>query len=282
MKVVHLLLAGASRFDRTCASIDAAFDPEVDSETYDLCPGADSKATVLSHGEIVERLRSHDISLVHMHGSTSPPAKLMTRLTVPWVSDRPLPLPRSFFLRIAPPSAVLATREVPEAVEDEWFIDATSRQEPAGVATVGTYVRSDQSRNRVEQAYGRIQRFRDDVTWTFFEEPPAPAELSALDLWVDPATGDDDHDGMVVEAIVCRTLVVASRTAPNTRRLDSGRAGVLTPSGDHNELTHAVLNALFKEEVRAPRLLHAAQIRDRFRPERRRAAVGAIYREIVR
>lgn len=190
-------------------------------------------------------------------------------------------MPRSLFRRFPSPSLVLADRPVPEAAGDEWFVERPARTRHNGPRRVGSFARSAAVRNNSAQACGRILRFRDDVEWTVYDEPPSPRELADLDLWVDPASGEDDVDGMVVEAIACRTPVVAARTEVNARRLDHGKAGLLCPAGDHNELTHAVLGALFKYEISTPLRAHAERIRDRFRPHHRRDAVARIYAEVA-
>ena len=92
---------------------------------------------------------------------------------------------------------------------------------------------------------------------------------------------ENDLDGLVCEAIACGVPVVASRIPANDRRLDRGRVGLLTPPGDHNELVHAVLNALFKEETLRPILEQARLVRDYLRPESRRERLVDLYSEIV-
>jgi hypothetical protein len=281
VKVIHVILAGATRYDRACAAIDSADDAEISHEVFDATPAGWTRGGIPSSlDDVKQAAQPGSAALLHVHGTSQPPRRLLTGLSIPWISDRNVSLPRSLFRRIPPPAAILAERGVPDVAGDDWFAASRAHRHGHQGKTVGSYVRCAGTRNGAEQVFGRIRRFRDDVDWAFFEAPPSPAELAGLDLWVDPATRDDDLDGMVVEAIACLTPVAAARTAANGRRLDDGKAGLLTPVGDHNEMTHAVLNLLFKEEVAAPRRIHAGRIRDRFRALHRRDAVRTIYREV--
>lgn len=281
MKVIHVLLAGATRYDRTCAAIDATADSGI---SHDLFEGSIRGWKRGGAESTLDELRRTALpggaALLHVHGTAQPPGRLLGGLAIPWISDRRLPLPRSLFRRIAPPAVVLTERGVPDAAGEEWFVEPRPRDRGQTAKRIGSYVRGADTRNGAEQVFGRIRRFREDVDWIFFDDPPTPDEMAGLDLWVDPATREDDLDGMVVEAIACLTPVVATRTIANSRRLDDGRAGLLAPVGDHNEMTHAVLNLLFKEEVAAPRRFHAARIRDRFHATHRRDAVRRVYREV--
>jgi len=224
-------------------------------------------------------VHSEGVNLIHLHG-TPPPGRLASGLSIPWVTDRRVPIPRSFFRRARPPATVLIDREVPEVAADEWF-SVQNHSRSSALKRVGCYVRDDAVRNNAQQVAGRIARFREDVDWILFDAPPSPEEVVTLDLWVDPASSEDDADGMVTEAIACLTPVVAARTALNKRRLDGGNSGLLVPIGDHNELTHAVLNALFKPEIMSPHRQHMERNRDRLRPARRQDAVRRIYAEVA-
>jgi len=280
VNVVHVLLTGATRYDRLCTIIDLSSASESTPVLFEAAPGGwlrDGSASALT--ELSKFLRSGEVDLLHLHGAAQPPGGLVSGLPIPWVSDRRLTLPRSFFRRTRQPSAVLIDRGVPEVASDEWF-DVRNQPRSSTVRRVGSFVRNEVTRNNLEQAAGRIERFRDDVEWVLFETPPTPDQMVTLDLWVDPASGEDDADGMVTEALACLTPVVAARTEINSRRLDGGRAGLLTPVGDHNELTHAVLNALFKPEVTSPHRLQMERSRDRLRPVRRQEAVQRIYQEV--
>jgi glycosyltransferase involved in cell wall biosynthesis len=282
VKVVHVLLAGATRYDQNCARSDFMSTAIRSGRLFEQTSrGWLREGQPSSIDDLLNLLRSTDQDLLHVHGSAEPPKRLLAGLQIPWICDRRLPKPRALFRRLPSPAVVLVEAGVPEAAGEEWFIEGRRKHGDGRRRRVGTYARTDAVKNHAEQAAGRIQRFREDVDWVMYERPPSPEELVELDLWVDPASGDGDLDGMVVEAVVSLTPVVAARTAVNSRRLDGGKAGLLTPIGDHNELTHAVLNVLFKSEVSTPLRQHAEAIRDRHRPERRRAALERIYKEVI-
>lgn len=234
-----------------------------------------------SFDDLLNTLSRGSASLLHVHGTGEPPRRLLRGLTIPWICDHRMKLPRSLFRPVPTPAVVLADRELPEAVSDDWFVVRHVSDGRAGARRVGSFARNDRARNNSEQSSGRIRRFREDVEWILFDAPPTPDELAALDLWVDPASSEDDVDGMVPEALACLTPVVAAKTERNSKRLDGGKAGLLPPVGDHNEMTHAVLNVLFKEEVAAPLRRHARLVRERFRPANRRAAIEAVYAEVI-
>jgi glycosyltransferase involved in cell wall biosynthesis len=136
-------------------------------------------------------------------------------------------------------------------------------------------------REVVELTLIRIHRFRDDVTWRFFEAPPSPGDLQLVDAWVDPATSDDDFDGFVAEALVSGKPVVASRTPLNVHRMEKGRTGFLVPRNDPNELTHAILGALFKPEVARQKIDAARQTAGKFRLRQRIRVLERIYEATV-
>jgi glycosyltransferase involved in cell wall biosynthesis len=136
--------------------------------------------------------------------------------------------------------------------------------------------------NIVQQTMARIDRFRDDITWNVFNEPPAPEQLSAIDAWVDPAIREDDFDGFTAEALVAGCAVVASRTRINLHRTEKGRTAYLVPVNDPNEATHAILAALFKPEVTAARVEGARQTRSKFRPRQRLRVLTTMYGNLVR
>lgn len=283
VKIVHLQLPNATRYDQTCASIDASATNGITHEVFE----ATTKGLVSGHAPVSFKqfprlLLDARISIVHLHGTKAPSTRLLAGLPIPWISDRPVHVSHSLFRKVPQPAAVLLDRSVPEAVPDLWFAESTPTRRDHVRKRVGTYVRDAESKNARDQAFARIQRFRDDIDWIAFERAPDMNALCSLDLWVDPAAGEHDLDGMVPEALACLTPVVASRTSQNARRLDDGKAGILVPVGDHNELTHAVLKALFKEEVTAPIREYARQFRECFRSVHRQRAVCEIYREIGR
>jgi len=123
----------------------------------------------------------------------------------------------------------------------------------------------------VEQTMARIHRTRDDIEWLLLEEPPT--DFNHFDLWIDPAIDENDLDGFVAEALVSGKAVVAARTEINNKRLEKGRTGFLVPPRDANELTHAILAALFKSEVAQQKIDAARQTMSKFHPRQRLRAL---------
>src|SRR5206468_12188134 len=142
----------------------------------------------------------------------------------------------------------------PEAVEDAYF--RANTQEPT--ATIGSFQRKSIT-PLIEQSMHRIDRFRDDITWRLFTHAPSPDDIASVGVWVDPAVEDDDYDGFVAEAMAAGVIAVAARTPINVQRCETGRTGFLVPPCDPNELTHAILAALFKPEVARTRSEAARQ-----------------------
>jgi glycosyltransferase involved in cell wall biosynthesis len=126
----------------------------------------------------------------------------------------------------------------------------------------------------VEQTMARIHRTRDDLDWLLLDEPPS--DFAAFEVWVDPALDADDRDGFVAEAQVAGKIVVAGRTPINIKRLEKGRTGFLVPPADPNELTHAILAALFKPEVSDSKIEAAKQTISKYHPRQRLRALMLI------
>jgi glycosyltransferase involved in cell wall biosynthesis len=171
--------------------------------------------------------------------------------------------------------------EIPEPVADEYFA-APAPSVAYLRPTVGALARGSRTASMCELTHARIHRFRDDVDWKLFDAPPPPDSMAALSLWVDPALDDEDLDGLVCEAIAIGLPVVASRTATNRRRSDDGRAAALCPKNDPNELAHAIVSLLFKDERSASLRAAACEIREKFRPARRREALLETYARVAR
>jgi glycosyltransferase involved in cell wall biosynthesis len=180
--------------------------------------------------------------------------------------------------RVRMPHVVDAELAVPEAVEEAYWSAARERRFESGA--IGTALRKN-LQNIIQQTHHRLARTRDDIEWRLFERPPAPEELAQIAVWVDPALGDDDKDGFVAEALVAGNVVVASRTTPNVGRLEKGRTGLLVPPNDPNELTHAILAALFKPELGQEKLAAARQTISKFRPRQRLRALVPIYESLL-
>ena len=121
----------------------------------------------------------------------------------------------------------------------------------------------------IQQTIPRLHRTRDDIEWLLLDRVPGPDDFAPFDAWVDPAIDANDFDGFVAEALVCGKVVVASRTPINVKRLEEGRNGLLVPPGDGNELTHAILAALFKPEVAQQKIEAAQQTISKFHPRQR-------------
>jgi glycosyltransferase involved in cell wall biosynthesis len=181
---------------------------------------------------------------------------------------------------------------VPEAVEERYF---DPRDEGGGMRdekavhpssliphpySIGVLGRPA-LKNMTNQVIARVHRTREDIDFLVFDEPPTPEELGKIDVWLDPALDDHDFDGFVAQAVVCGLPVVASRTKINAQRLEQGRTGWLAPPGDPNELTHAILSALFKPEVARQKIAAARQTASKFRPRQRLRALTAIYESLL-
>lgn len=174
----------------------------------------------------------------------------------------------------------IGDQAVPEAVEDAYFDYRRGESAASGeTRRIGSFARPS-TKNMVEQTVARLQRFRSDVEWNLYDHVPSPAELAALDAWIDPAIEANDFDGLVAEALVVGLPVVASRTPINARRLEEGRTGMLVPPRDPNEMTHAILAVLFKQEVAASKQNSAKQTISKFRARQRLRVLVQLYESL--
>lgn len=263
MIIAQILLPGVSDYERKSQRIDVA-------------------ALSAHHDVRVGTVAGADIIHVYAPASLNPAA--VRDLTLPFVCNAPSKPRRFQWRRVTQPARVISPLKetatfIPEAVDDSYF-EAPATHQPGDRATIGTFARPS-IRNIVEQTATRIHRFRDDIDWLLFDAAPSIAELHAVDLWVDPATAEDDYDGFAAEALVAGNAVVASRTGINTQRLEKGRTGMLVPPGDPNELTHAILTALFKQELRHSRITAAQQTASKFRMRHRAQALIQLYESIL-
>lgn len=264
MIIAQLLLPGASEYERKSQRIDVA-------------------ALSAEHDVRVGTVTGADI--VHVYAPPELDPATVRDLTVPFVSNARAKTQRFAWRKITQPARIISpwkeTAEtfIPESVLDSYF-EASATQERGNRSTVGTFARPS-IRNIVEQAATRIHRFRDDVDWLLFDAGPSTTDLRSVDLWVDPATTEDDFDGFVAEALVAGNSVIASRTAINAQRLEKGRAGILVPPCDANELTHAILAALFKPELQPTRVAAAQQTASTFRTRHRARALIQLYESIL-
>ena len=161
--------------------------------------------------------------------------------------------------------------DLPEAVEESyWDASGAAGFSPPGRRPEGRRytIGSFRHFSTVEQTMARLHRFRDDIDWLLLDEPPK--NFDDFDVWVDPG---EDLDGFVAEALVSGTVVVGARTEINTKRLEKGRTGFLVPPRDANELTHAILAALFKPEVAQQKIDAARQTMSKFHPRQRLRAL---------
>lgn len=133
----------------------------------------------------------------------------------------------------------------------------------------------------VERTLARIHRFRDDVQWNVLDHVPTPEDLRKVDVWVDPAVEEEDLDGFTAEALVSGVPVVAARTEINLARCEKGRTAFLVPRNDPNEMTHAILAALFKSEVAQEKIRAAGQTSSRFRAKHRLRILTKLYETLI-
>lgn len=273
MRIAQIILPSASEYERKSQRADQF----ALSANHDIVvvPAADAAAS--------------GAQVAHVYARGELPLALFRRFPLPYVAAADVrksrwPLGRAVAPAIVvsplPPREPGRERALPEAVEDAYFAASRPvRQEPEGM-TVGSFARPS-VRNQVEQTLARIHRFRDDVSWLVFDRVPSPEDLAGVDVWVDPAIEEDDFDGFVAEALVVGLPVVASRTPINVGRLEEGRTGFLVPPRDPNEMTHAILTALFKREAAEGRQIAARQTVSKFRIRQRIRVLTHMYETLI-
>ena len=281
MRIAHIVLPGASEYERK-------------SQRADQAALSKEHEVLLVDGAVLDpaAIESAGASVAHVYASGPLPAAPFRRFPIPYVSSAEMPRPRWAFRRplapaivfspLAPPQGEGAIRFLPEAVDERYWHAPSRRRDPADgdLHVVASFAR-EPLRNMVEQTVMRIHRFRSDIEWRAIGHVPTPEDLAGVDLWVDPATAADDLDGFVAEALVAGVPVVATRTPINERRLEKGRCGGLVPTSDPNELTHAILTALFKQEVRESRAIAARQTVSRFHVRQRLRILLHTYETLV-
>ena len=266
MRIAHLLLPNASEYERKSQRIDFA--------------------SLSGRHEVVvvtlDDVRGSGAEIAHVYaGEELSPADFV-RFPIPYVSSMPLKTSRWSWRKPVEPRRVLTPFDLPEAVEDAWFeADGGRRTADSGTKVIGTFARKSVE-SLLERTLARIERFRDDVKWRLFDAPPTPVDLMAVDIWVDPAVSETDYDGFVAEALVAGLPVVATRTAVNAQRLEKGRTGSLVPVNDPNEMTHAILSALFKPEVASSKTAAARQTASKFRARQRFRVLAPLYETLVK
>lgn len=257
MRIAQIILPDASQYERKAARAD--------------------RSALAGRYEVVDDVRNADIA--HVYTSR----ELTAGLDVPYLSSMPLKQSRWPWRKAKEPGVVATWETLREAVEEEYF-----RAQGAGrgaqensVKLAGSFARPGVE-NMVQQTLARIHRFRDDVRWKTFAAPPTPEDLASVDVWADPAIANDDLDGFVAEALVLGLPVVAARTPINSARLEQGRTGWLVPPRDPNEMTHAILAALFKPEVAQGKIQAARQTVSKFRSRQRLRVLTHMYETLIR
>jgi hypothetical protein len=249
--VAQVVLDDATEYERKCQRIDAASLPAAGYTITDDPAAA---------------------QIVHVYAGRKLPA---LRFTPPFVANIASTRRRFSFRRESNPAAIVTPFNVSEAVEDRYFRASAQRNN-----VLGSFARPS-IQTMIEQTMHRIDRFRDDVEWRLFSHPPAPEEIADVAVWVDPAVEEGDFDGFVAEALACGVNVVAAGTSINVQRLEKGRTGFLVPPRDPNEMTHAILTALFKPELTRARSEAARQTVSKFREGHRIRALTRIYESIA-
>jgi hypothetical protein len=280
MRVAQVLLSCLTLYDQKCQRLDA----RALASTHDVIQIAFvSDFDSVSERRLLRTLHTSECDVAHIYGGPLPPSTAR-QIVVPFVAATPVARGNPFFGRGKRSASRVIPPFGPGAIDepvDEGFLTPFPRREPSGewiVGSVGPH--RPAVRQMLELTLTRIHRFREDISWHLLDEAPGPADLAAVDIWVDPAANDGDADGFTAEALVAGLPVVASRTAVNRFRTDDGRAAILVPPGDPNELTHAILTTLFKPETIAGRLAAAREIQPRFSPARRAETLAVVYREL--
>jgi glycosyltransferase involved in cell wall biosynthesis len=119
----------------------------------------------------------------------------------------------------------------------------------------------------------RLAGFRDDVETVY----------GAADVVVVPSTRPDPLPNAALEAAAAGCCVVAAAHGGLPEIIRDGETGRLVPPGDHRALAAALADLAADPDERA-RLgaAAAADVRDRFAPERLPAAVMAVWDELSR
>ncbi|HVE73132.1 MAG TPA: glycosyltransferase [Thermoanaerobaculia bacterium] len=255
MRIAQIILPDASQYERKSARADLA--------------------ALEGRYEFVDDPRKSD--LAHVYGGGELPSSL--RISVPYVSSTSMTRSRWPWRRAAGPARVVTWRELPEVVEDVFFT-REPREERTGPKMIGSFHRRG-TQNMVEQTLSRIHRFRDDVAWSVIDHVPTPADLRKVDVWADPAVEEEDLDGFTAEALVSGVPVVATRTEINIARSERGRTAFLVPGNDPNEMTHAILAALFKSEAAQAKIQAAGQTASKFRSRQRLRVLTHLYETLT-
>jgi glycosyltransferase involved in cell wall biosynthesis len=257
MRIAQIVLAGASEYERKSQRAD--------------------RAALAERHEVVDDPRKAEVA--HVYATGTLPRRDFIGFPIPYLASAPLAEARWSWSKPVPPRLIVTPENLHEAVEDHYF-DVQPRTPADQERKVGSFGRPT-TQNMVEQTLHRIHRFRDDVTWKVFAAPPSPEDLVSVDLWADPSVDESDLDGFVAEALVVGLPVVAARTAVNAQRLEKGRTGWLVPPRDPNEMTHAILAALFKPEVAQGKIAASRQTISKFRARQRLRVLTRMYETLI-
>ena len=255
MRIVQIVLPDASQYERKSQRAD--------------------RAALAERHELVDDVRNADIA--HVYAGVELPRTDFVGFPVPYVASAPMARSRWSWKKPVEPRVIVTPESVPEVVEDAYF---ETDWKPPHAQRIASFDRPN-VRNQVEQTLHRIQRFRDDVEWKILPTPPTPEDLANVDIWIDPAVEENDYDGFVAEALVVGLPVVAARTQINSMRLEKGRTGILVPPHDPNEMTHAILSALFKTEVAQGKISAAKQTISKFRARQRLRVLLQLYETLT-
>lgn len=256
MRIAQIVLPNASLYERKSQRIDFA------------------ALTAAGHEVEVCDLRSPiRAEVAHVYGTRALPR---IKLSVPFVASG---LPPRVWWRRKPDFVVAPVEEepftlLPEAVEDVYFDVRASGSDLGSIARPSVA-------NAIDQTLHRLARTRDDIVWHLFDTAPTAEELSRIGVWVDPASDAHDYDGYTAEALAAGCTVVATRTPINRQRCEEGRTALLVPPADPNEMTHAILSALFKSEVGQQRAAAAKQTIGKFRARQRLRVLAQMYERLL-
>lgn len=274
MKLAQILLDDAPPRQRRLQALDrAALASRIDVVTIPL---ETRRAAVLR-----DALTSSRAEVAHLYAPQLFPGSLLDSIPVPVLASGAARRSRLPWRRTKQPDAILggpAEGREPEAIDPGYF--AISAGGTPTSFRIGCHAVSRGARALADGTKHRIDRFRDDIRWVYFRELPAPAEMGLLNVWVDAEAGGDGLENGVPQALAAGRAVVAAATPANREVLHGGDAGFLVPPEDPNETAHAVLAALFKPELRDPRIARGRQLAEAWRPERRAERLLEIYQRL--
>lgn len=272
MNIAQLLLPGASLYERKCQRIDAESLTKEGHEVLLLDP---------------DEFRCSGADLAHVYGPRELPLRPFIHFPLPYVASGRMTRPRFAFRRPVLPRAVVSpvngdehTTWIPEPVDDALFALRRPVRRTGSMPVVGVF---DGGRpgvaSMIERTRHRLESTRDDVRIQVFSGAPPTVDFSTCDVWIDPSS-ENDFDGLTAEAVVAGLVVIAARTPLNQQRLEQGRTGFLVPANDPNEMSHAILTALFKPELAEQKLQSAHQTISKWKPRQRLRALLSLYESL--